>query len=245
MAGKIWRYDSYDLRKFAPGEINYFIDIGANLGATSLMAKILNPTARVFAFEPSPDIYNILIGNMKQWMNTGIECHNVALGDGSELCLEPMGNHGSGMHRFHTEQDKQWWPEEHIMVPSKTLSSIFQDYNIPLTDTFLLKIDCEGGERFLLSDEQKQDSLEIIRKSVQTMFEIHIPFGGTGEQWNNWFKKVSDTHELRIKIKEGTKESGMYRYRYVLCEEFSFSRGKHEVELVNKNWVGPYPGRGK
>ena len=39
---------SYDLRKFSPNEILYFVDIGSNVGTTSIMAKILNPFAKYF-----------------------------------------------------------------------------------------------------------------------------------------------------------------------------------------------------
>jgi FkbM family methyltransferase len=241
MAGKIWRYDSYDLRKYQPGDINYFVDIGANIGSTSLMAKILNPTARVVAFEPSPEIYKRLEQNMWQWKKAGIECYNIAIGDGKDMCLI-AGKH-SGMHRMCTGEEKQWWPDEQIMIPSKTLKSIFEDYKIPTSDTFILKMDCEGGERFLLSEQQEEEALDIVRQSVQTMFEIHIPFGGTGEQWNLWFKKVSDTHELRIKIKDGKEDA--FRYRYLPIEDFAYNRGNHEIELMNKKWIGPYPGKWK
>lgn len=243
MAGKIWRYDGYDLRKFKPGEINYFVDIGANVGTTSIMAKILNPTARIIALEPSPQTYKILVANMKQWAPTGIECYNVALGDGEDMCLIPRKH--SGMHRFCTENEKQWWPEEHAMTPSKTLAKIFEDYNIPLSDTFILKIDCEGGERFLLSGEQEEQALQIVRHSVQTMFEIHMPFGGTGKQWNSWFKKLSDTHELRFKTVEHSKENGTYKYIYIPCNEFIYEKGFKEVLLINRAWIGSDDGKHK
>ena len=74
MAGKIWRYDCYDIRKFDPGDIDTFLDIGANCGRTSLQAKVLNPTARVISIEPCINTFEILQANMLQWLKTGIEC---------------------------------------------------------------------------------------------------------------------------------------------------------------------------
>ncbi len=237
MAGKIWRYDSYDLRKFQPGDISTFIDIGACIGHITIMAKILNPTARIIAFEPYIETFNVLARNMRSWRREGIECHNIALGDGTGLCFI-KGSH-KGVHRFCTIDEKEFWPDDPIIVQSKTLANIFKDYKISTSEPYIIKIDCEGGERFLL---QQEDDLEIIRGSVQTAMEIHLDFGGTGEQWKECLNTFKDSHELRIRKWEGRENS--WRSRYIPCAEFPFIKGRREIELVNRDWIGPWPGRG-
>ncbi len=243
MAGKVFRYDCYDLRKFKPGDISTFIDIGANIGSVSLMAKVLNPTARVIALEPCEMTFNKLTENMAQWMNTGIECYNVALGDGSDLCLAKKHSlHNSGLNKFYAEEEKQWWPsEDREMAPSKSLADIFKDYDISVSEPYIIKIDSEGGERFLL---QQQETIDLVRGSVQAVFEIHLGFGGTGEQWREWIQNLSDTHELRIGQWEGEEDDELRKYRYIPHEDFLFTKKNHAVELINRDWVGPWPGRG-
>lgn len=46
-------------------ESNYIFDVGANTGVYSLLAKCINPEAKVFAFEPVDRIYEKLNDNIK------------------------------------------------------------------------------------------------------------------------------------------------------------------------------------
>lgn len=226
MAGKIHRYDCYDLRKFGPEDIGVFLDIGAQIGSTTIQARILNAAARVIALEPCRETFEILETNMKYW-NT--ECYNVALGPGNPMCFIQKGS--SGLNRFVDENDKQWWPEDvPYMTESKTLVQMFVDYNIQTDVPYIIKIDCEGGERYILREE---GALDLIRGSVMTVMEIHIGFGGTSEQWTQWFKKLSDTHDLLLagwqKGKDGKK------YVYVPCDTLPI-KGRYQIELMNKSW---------
>jgi len=233
MSGKIIRYDCYDLRKFKIGQINNFIDIGANKGTTSLMAKILMPDARIIAFEPCKETYsNYLVNNVSMW---GIECHNTALGDGTSLCFVP-GRH-SGVHRFCVDniKEKKWWPPNYkYTIESKTINNLFKNHNISINSSYILKIDCEGGERFLLQKEQKKDSLNIIRNSVQTMIEIHFGFGGNTEQWNSYFNEIKNTHDIKIGVWKDKKTPDR-RYEYVPCNSLP-NKGFKQFELINKKW---------
>jgi len=235
MAGKIWRYDCYDLRKFKPGDIDVFIDIGANVGSTSLQAKVLNPTARIISFEPDKEIFKWL-KNIEIW---GLECHNIALGNGSPMCCHIRG--GSGEHRFYSDDEKDWWPEDSYTIESKTTKQIFEDYDVSLDKNYIIKIDCEGGERFWLQNQE--EAIKYVSNSVQTMMELHMGIGGKMEQWNEFFKQLRDTHELRLggwKYKNTPKR----RWEFTTCDEIAIKKGYVSVELVNRDWVGPWPGKG-
>jgi len=225
MAGKIHYYDCYDMRKFQPGEINGFLDIGANIGTTSIMARILNPTSRVIAIEPCIETFEVLERNMLYW---GIECYNIALGPGTPMNFVKRSQ--SGLNRFVSEDEKQWWKDSYT-VESKSLSRIFGDYKF-IEEPYIIKIDCEGGERFLFDNN---GALDLIKNSVQTMIEIHLGFGGTQEQWNECFKKL-DTHELRMGMWKD-KGTSNKRYIYEPCDELIFDRGWVQMSLVNKEWV--------
>ncbi len=245
MSGNIWRYDCYDLRKFRPLDIDYFIDIGANFGSTSLQAKVLNSKARVISLEPTIKTFNILANNMKQWRNTGIECYNVSLGDGNEMCVHERYGDG-GNNRCYSNNEKHWWPGDsymlrgeelhQYMVESKTLEQIFLDYSVDENKNYIIKCDCEGGERFLIQSEFEEQSLKYIRGSVQTMFELHYPFGGTFDEWNIFIEKLKDTHELRIGGWKD-KKTPYKRYEYNCCDSILAKEGKIQIELISKEWV--------
>lgn len=226
MAGKIHRYDCYDLRKFDPEEIGVFLDIGAQIGSTSIMARILNAAARIIALEPCIETFEILKRNLMYW---NVECYNVALGSGTPMCF--LRGRSSGTHRFVDEDERQWWPKEiDYVVESKTLSQIFQDYNVQTDKPYIIKIDCEGGERHILKDENAQD---LIRGSIMTVMEIHSGFGGTHEQWTPWFKELENTHKLLL---AGWERGEDYKkYVYMPCDVLP-TRGYYQIQLMSKSW---------
>ena len=236
---KIWDYDCYDLRKFKPGEIDFFLDIGANVGTVSLQAKVLLPKAKVISLEPARDTFEILERNMQQWKSTGIKLYNVALGDGSLMSFHRKGKAGSGMNRFYNQDEKDKWRKNYeYEIESKTIKQIFEDYKIDVEKKYIIKIDCEGGERHLL--QQEKDFTYYVKNSVQVMMEIHRGLGG-GESydgWNEWFKKIKDTHTLKL----GTwidKHTSKQKYVYVPIEKLSgesLEKRWVSIELVNKKW---------
>ena len=62
------------------------VDVGANTGVYSLLAKAVNPRAKVYAFEPIQRIYSILeqniVLNRGRWPDTPeIQAHRIALSD--------------------------------------------------------------------------------------------------------------------------------------------------------------------
>ncbi|KKM85544.1 hypothetical protein LCGC14_1287910, partial [marine sediment metagenome] len=243
--GKIWRYDCYDIRKFKPGEIDTFLDIGANVGSFSLQAKVLNPTAKVISLEPCKETFETLLINMKQWKNTGIECYNICLGDGTLMYFDKRRH--DGMSKFLTTEETHKWPKKYgYTIESKTLKKIFDDHKINREKPYIIKMDCEGGERFMRQEEFLEESLDIIRGSVQTMMEVHVDpeFGGSKDQWNSFFDKLKNTHELRLARWED-KENSDKRYIYAPVSEMPYEKGKMQIELIDKKWIGPWPGKGK
>jgi len=60
-----WEKTSIDLWVKLSRQSSVVLDIGANTGVYSLIAKTVNPKAKVFAFEPVERVYNKLVDNCK------------------------------------------------------------------------------------------------------------------------------------------------------------------------------------
>ena len=186
-SGNIWTYDMYDLRKFYPDKIDYFLDIGACIGTASVFFKSICPRSRVIAIEPCLENYDLMKVAAGTW---DVQCHNIALGNGEKLCFGRRSQMG---HRFYTASEKHWWPETpEYFVASKSLPELFSQFKI--RGRYVIKVDAEGGERFILDDA---DCIDIVRDSVQFNLEYHKNFGGGRDSWHEWFRKFADTHTLR------------------------------------------------
>jgi FkbM family methyltransferase len=218
MSGNIWSYDNYDLRKYTPGSIDYFLDIGGCVGTTAVLFKALVPQAKVFSLEPCVEDFKTMSKVAGFW---GVRCYNMALGDGKPMWFDKKH---IGAHRFYTGDEKQWWPKEGYFVESSTFCQLFRDFGIH--GRYIIKVDTEGGERFLL---REPGAIDIIRGSVQFNMEYHNKFGGKREEWRDWFANFKDTHNLFHR----TRELVGLRYVYISVD-MPVETWRSEYVLVKK-----------
>jgi FkbM family methyltransferase len=222
MAGNVWRRDHYNLRKYSPTDIDYFLDIGACVGTTSVFFKAIVPFAKVIAIEPCIEDYEELCRIAAPW---DIICHNIAFGNGEKLCYD--NKRGRGTRRFYTLAEKQWWPEPpEYFIKSMSLPEMFDRFGI--SGRYIIKLDTEGGERFLLEDEQ---ATEIIKGVVQLNIELHAKFGGELERWCDWFDMFKDTHTLSMMVK---KEFGPHKERIYCPVDKPIKTWRRDYMLVKK-----------
>lgn len=73
-----WEPISMELWACAASSSQVILDVGANTGVYSLVAKAVNPGASVFAFEPSPMVHSTLAYNAKL-NNVDIQCLQTAV----------------------------------------------------------------------------------------------------------------------------------------------------------------------
>ncbi|MGH7131749.1 MAG: FkbM family methyltransferase [Phycisphaerales bacterium] len=179
------------LRALRPGEL--FVDIGANIGMTALLAAhAVGPTGRVVAFEPNPDVYAILRRHVDaNQLEKTIDARNCAIGDSeSELTLTVAGTHtGCGTL---TSVDA---------VPGETLRRVqvrvavgdAQLAELPDRPMFI-KIDVEGFELHVLAGlkqtlsrrkpavltEAVEYQLKRAGASIASLFEVMLAHGYRG-----------------------------------------------------------------
>jgi FkbM family methyltransferase len=128
----IYRFESHS-------ETPYIIDGGANIGLSVLYFKQLYPMCRIVAFEPDPQIFEVLQGNLKSFGCTDVALMCKALWSSeTSLSFSAEGADGGRVRRMDDQSS--------ITVPAITLRQFLKD---PVA---LLKLDIEGAETRVLAD---------------------------------------------------------------------------------------------
>ena len=95
--------DSYEREyKFPPGNPSTILDIGANIGAISILMSSLYPNAKVYSFEPVKENFKLLQMNTEHYPH--IFVHNNAVGseDGESDILTSSDPVNYGGHSFYS-----------------------------------------------------------------------------------------------------------------------------------------------
>lgn len=123
------------------GEVGTVLDVGANIGVSTVFLACTFPGARIFAFEPVPDNHALLCRNVSSFPQ--VRALQVALGerDGSIDILhsDDPANFG-GFSRFAAGTDAG----RSVSVPLRNASNQLSELGVQAAD--VIKIDTEGSE---------------------------------------------------------------------------------------------------
>ncbi|MGW2317450.1 FkbM family methyltransferase [Streptomyces sp. NPDC001680] len=162
------------------------LDIGANIGLFTLFAVHRWPDARVFAFEPVPDVFDALRRNTGQL--PGVWLHNTAVGDvdqSRELTYYPNYTMMSGF-----DAD----PAVDRVLAASFISSAAESLQEELREEFIQEVeelvdDCLDERRSVRCDVQRVetfahragiDHVDLLKVDVEG-FEVHV-LRGIGER---------------------------------------------------------------
>lgn len=166
IAAALNRYDPFmtELFERVVKEGNTVIDLGANVGYYTLLAsKIVGKRGRVYAFEPDPKSYKLLVKNIDFNNYSNIIPVPKAVTDrvgSTKLFLSPE----PGADTLYADEGQQRF----IEVETETLDHFFQDKGETVN---VVKMDIEGGEMDALSG---MDSL-IRQNQNLNMFVEFFP----------------------------------------------------------------------
>jgi FkbM family methyltransferase len=124
------------------------IDVGANLGlVTMVLSSMVGPTGIVHAFEPIPQMQELIDRSLARNQTTNVRLHRCALGSAPDLLTlsVPKGHAGSASfvaERQHADSDR-------VEVPVRTLSEVLAEEAVG--HVRLVKIDVEGFEPEVLA----------------------------------------------------------------------------------------------
>lgn len=142
-------------------EANVILDIGANIGITSLFFASLNSKGKIYAFEPHPDTFQRLVENIQINNFENIRTYPMGAGSKNETrILDEVDNHNSGMNRIIGIDSGISSGKK---ITTIALDTFFLPGDIPKVD--FIKIDVEGFETEVLKGAK-----EIIRLHKPVLF---------------------------------------------------------------------------
>jgi FkbM family methyltransferase len=205
--GNIIGKDIYKVRGWEIGHFDYIIDIGANVGMFSMLMRMLQPQAKVIAVEPAEEAYPYLDLIAEAF---SIDVVKKALGNGSPLYFKKRTMMLNAM--FVEEEG-----DDSYEVESITLPELFSQYNIVHGKNCMIKIDCEGGEKYLFGDRETGN---ILRAAGQVSMEVHFisrgtqfDFWPTWEEIDEWVKDTFTHHTIQYYLSSKHRGYGHFCIR--------------------------------
>lgn len=209
-----WEKESIKLWIKLCEKSNIVLDIGANTGVYSLIAKVVNPDSKVFAFEPVNRVFKKLE-------------ENIALNSFDIIAIEKAASNSNGSaviydtdseHTYSVTVNKNLSDISTKVIETKietiTLNSFVNKYNINRID--LIKIDVETHEPEVI--EGFCDYLSIYKPTIL----IEILNDEVGKKVNNMingldylFFNIDENNGIR-QVDKITKSD---YYNYLLCNK--------------------------
>lgn len=188
---EIIRNEEYKLKNKNPKVI---IDIGANIGDSSIYFAKKFPKAKIYAIEPNREVFNILNQNIELNGFKNIFTSNVAINNSNGFVDFYISNQ-SGMSGLLSGKNFS----KKTKVKSINLKKFLKDNKIHKCDA--IKIDCEGSEyKILLNTDEL-----VLNKIKEYFIEYHQVEKYSYQDIVNLFTKM----KYKVKIKNHPIEKGI------------------------------------
>lgn len=142
------------------------VDIGANIGYYTLIAsKLVGSNGKVYAFEPEPNNYDLLLKNIRINGYTNATPVKKAVSnkcDKTTLFLDKVSSGDPSLDENNVPQKKGF-----IEVETVTLDSFLKDVKVDV-----VKIDAQGAEGLILEGSER-----ILRNNNLKLFMEFWPYG--------------------------------------------------------------------
>jgi FkbM family methyltransferase len=184
-------------------------DIGANVGVFSRFARELFPTTQIVAIEPDPENCELFrkfttddntilleqaIGNKTVWRHGG------AVNGIQVYTSAGLGYPTDELEEMRSDKDITGCVQESTVAT--TLPGELLDKYTATGQKVIMKIDCEGGENAIWTDQNSLDKMKLLDYIV---IELHWYANHGGELYNtmvsstvNALISFKDTHDITI-----------------------------------------------
>lgn len=130
----------------------YALDLGANIGLTTIALANICKEGKIVAIEPIPNTFNLLKKNILHSGATNIEEYNFAVGNKEGTSIM-QGSNSFLAGSFIADSYPLSTQEFTVKVPVRTLDNVFDSFKMDRLD--FIKIDVEGYELFVLEGAKK------------------------------------------------------------------------------------------
>ncbi len=204
------------LRQFQGMDLEFVIDIGANIGIVTHFIKALFPKTKVICVEPEPTTFECL--NKNTSFVPGVYLENKAFGTGENCQMIERGTRYMAKYTVECNSGS---------VEGITLKDIFTKYDISFNSKYFIKSDCEGSEKYFMGDK----FCELAIENADIFFlEVHFSASGCCNEdgtpifetewqtYDDWLhKRFAFTH--KIEYFRSNRKGG---YGHYLLTKISF-----------------------
>lgn len=171
------------------------VDVGANIGYyATLASRLVGPTGRVFAFEPEPKNYELLLKNLAENGCANVEASSVALSDRRGSATLFRDAHNLGNPSFFEANV----PQEGRIAGIKVSTTSLDEALPPDARVDVIKVDVQGAEGLVFAG---------ARRVLGAAGKRHILF----ELWPDGLDRAGID---AVRLLEELQEMG-YRFRRV------------------------------
>jgi FkbM family methyltransferase len=163
--------DGYGARFFKYSKGDIFIDVGAHCGYWSLLMAGADPTFKVYAYEPLPENYDIMVKNINNNRFNIVPYRLAVSGVSGNIANIVYTDDSTPFGRQHKFIGYMTSKDRDMKVETISLNDIFKNNGIE--SCRILKTDCEGCE-VPMFESATEDTLSRIENVVG---EFH-PYGG-------------------------------------------------------------------
>jgi FkbM family methyltransferase len=143
-----------------------FVDVGAHVGTTTVLALRNHGFSSASAFEPEAENFRLLGANRAaNGLEEVVEAYNVALSDRTGIVELHLRRPGSASHTLIPRPHRR---ERVAHVPATTLDTLVSAGKIDPSEVGLLWIDVEGHEQEVLAG-----SKSLLARSVPVVIEVN------------------------------------------------------------------------
>ena len=162
-----WEQLTTEMFKQVVKEGDVVVDLGANLGYyTLLAARLVGEKGKVYAFEPEPINYSLLLKNIELNGYDNVVAVQKAVSNVAGKVRLFLDKKDTGAHTIYQPDDEREFTE----VESVILDDFFKDKEHPIN---VIKMDVEGAEMAVFSGMDR-----IIRESENLKMFVEFYFPG-------------------------------------------------------------------
>ena len=209
--------------EYVPDTGDTIVDVGAHIGAFSLLAAARTPGGKIFAIEPSNESYNLLVENIRLNGYDNIKAFKIGL---NEMAGE--------VKLFHDIETGNWghsivkeFSAKGEIIKCDTLTNFLNVNGITKCD--FIKFNCEGAEfKILLTTPEK-----VLRKigAILVLYHCDLETNFHLEQLTSHLRKAGFLVVYRFQFGE---RGWIVGHRDVM--KYYFYKLKHWIkEIIKKN----------